>query len=42
MVKAPYELYVEAVVANIKSQGRPESDRELDDLMDMFVPPKNQ
>lgn len=42
MIKAPYELNVEAVVANIKNQGRPESDRRLEDLMDMFVPPKNQ
>ena len=42
MVKAPYEFNVEAVVANIKSQGRPEADRGLEDLMDMFVPPKNQ
>lgn len=42
MIKAPYELNVEAVVANIKNQGRPESDRGLEDLMDMFTPPKNQ
>lgn len=38
----PYAVNVEAVVANIKNQGRPESDRELEDLMDMFIPPKNQ
>lgn len=42
MIKAPYEVNVEAVVANIKNQGRPESDRGLEDLMDMFIPPKNQ
>ena len=42
MIKAPYEFNVEAVVANIKSQGRPESDRGMEDLMDMFIPPKNQ
>lgn len=42
MIKAPYEFNVEAVVANIKNQGKPESDRGLEDLMDMFVPPKNQ
>lgn len=42
MIKAPYEVNVEAVVANIKSQGRPESNRGMEDLMDMFIPPKNQ
>ena len=42
MIKAPYEFNVEAVVANIKNQGRPESDRGMEDLMDMFIPPKNQ
>lgn len=42
MIKTPYEFNVEAVVANIKSQGRPESDRGMKDLMDMFIPPKNQ
>ena len=42
MIKAPYAVNVEAVVANIKNQGRPESDRGLEDLMDMFIPPKNQ
>ncbi|WP_026883544.1 hypothetical protein [Clostridium akagii] len=42
MIKAPYEVNVEAVVANIKDQGRPESDRGINDLMDMFIPPKNQ
>lgn len=42
MIKEPYEINVEAVVANIKNQGRPESDRGIEDLMDMFIPPKNQ
>lgn len=42
MIKAPYAVNVEAVVANIKDKGRPESDRGLEDLMDMFIPPKNQ
>lgn len=42
MIKDPCEFNVEAVVANIKKQGKPESDRGLEDLMDMFVPPKNQ
>lgn len=42
MIKAPYEFNVEAVVANIKSQGRAESDRGIEDLMNMFIPPKNQ
>lgn len=42
MIKAPYAVNVEAVVANIKNQGRPESDRRMEDLMDMFIPPKKQ
>lgn len=42
MIKAPYAMNVEAVVANIKNQGSPETDREIKDLMDMFIPPKNQ
>lgn len=42
MIKEPYEVNVEAVVANIKNGGRSETDRELNDLMDMFIPPKNQ
>lgn len=42
MLKGPHEINVEAVVSNIKDHGRPESDRALEDLMDMFIPPKNQ
>ena len=42
MIMEPFELNVEAVVANIKSHGRSEDERGLEDLMDMFIPPKNQ
>lgn len=44
MVTAPYEFNVEAVVANIKQRGkgRTEADRNIEDMMNMFVPPKNQ
>lgn len=42
MVIAPYEFNVEAVVANIKKDGRLESDRNIQDMMDMFIPPRNQ
>lgn len=42
IIKSPVVFYVEAVVANIKDKGRPESDRNMLDLMDMFIPPKNQ
>lgn len=42
MIKEPYELNVEAVVANIKKDGRAESDRNLEDLNSIFIPPKNQ
>lgn len=42
MIKKPYKVNVEAVVANIKNGGRSKTDRELKDLMDMVIPPKNQ
>ena len=42
IIETPTQFYVEAVVANIKDKGRPESDRNMFDLMDMFIPPKNQ
>lgn len=42
IIEAPTKIYVEAVVSNIKDKGRPESDRNMFDLMDMFIPPKNQ
>jgi hypothetical protein len=42
MIKEPYKLNIEAVVANVKDDGRPESTRDLEDLMSMFIPPKNQ
>lgn len=42
IIEAPHKFYVEAVVSNIKNHGRPETDRNLNDLMDMFIPPNNQ
>lgn len=39
VIKSPYEFYVEAVVANIKDNGRQESERTLEDLMSMMTPP---
>lgn len=42
MIVSPYKINIEAVTANIKQGGRPETDRNENDLMDMFVPPKNQ
>lgn len=39
VIKAPIECYVEAVVANIKDDGRKESERELEDIMSMVNPP---
>lgn len=39
IIKAPCELYVEAVVANIKDTGRKESERTLEDQMSMAIPP---
>lgn len=42
IIETPTQFYVESVVANIKDKGRLESDRNMFDLMDMFIPPKNQ
>lgn len=42
MITAPIKMNVEAVVSNIKNMGRPESTRNLEDLMDAFVPPIEQ
>lgn len=39
IIKAPIELYVEAVVANIKNTGRKENTRTLEDQMSMAIPP---
>jgi len=37
----PFEFYIEAVVANIKQYGTPESNRTLEDILSMLSPPKN-
>lgn len=42
IITSPCEMNVEAVVANIKQGGRPESERNEHDLMNMFVPPWKQ
>lgn len=42
MIKAPFEINIEAVVANIKQGGRKEGSRNIEDIMEMFVPPRNQ
>jgi len=42
VIKSPDKINIEAVVANIKTNGRQESTRNINDLMDMFVPPRNQ
>lgn len=39
IIKKPLEFYVEAVVANIKENGRKENDRTLDDQISMAIPP---
>ena len=42
IIEAPNKFVVEAVVANIKNKGRQEAERNLDDLLNMFVPPRKQ
>ncbi|MGE7588497.1 hypothetical protein [Peribacillus sp. NPDC101480] len=42
IITSPYKIYVEAVVSNIKQGGREEKDRDLNDLMEMFIPPSQQ
>lgn len=39
IIKAPSDMYVEAVVANIKDGGRYESERTIEDQMTMLYPP---
>ena len=39
IIKAPSDMYVEAVISNIKDGGRPESERTIEDQMTMMLPP---
>lgn len=42
IIKNPSEIYIEAVVANIKQTGIPESERTLEDQLSMLIPPHLQ
>lgn len=42
IIKSPAEIYVEAVVSNIKNGGKNEDERKLDDYMSMFTAPYMQ
>ena len=42
IIKKPSEFYIEAVVANIKQTGVPESERTLEDQLSMLIPPHMQ
>jgi len=42
IIKKPYEIFIEAVVSNIKKEGREESSRSADDVSSMVVPPHLQ
>lgn len=42
IIQKPIKLFIEAVVSNIKQSGRPESDRNIDDVLSMIVPPHLQ
>lgn len=39
IINTPYEIFVEAVIANIKLTGRKEQERTFDDQLSMFTPP---
>ena len=41
-IEKPYRINVEAVTANIKQNGRKESDRGMLDIVEAFVPPRFQ
>lgn len=42
IIKYPAEIYVEAVVSNIRNGGKKEDERNLDDNLSMFTPPYMQ
>lgn len=39
IIKAPQEVYVEAVTANIRNGGIPEGERTIEDQLSMIIPP---
>jgi hypothetical protein len=42
IIAAPEKIFIEAVVSNIKKDGREESERDLEDILTMIVPPHKQ
>ncbi|MPW26145.1 hypothetical protein GC105_10125 [Alkalibaculum sp. M08DMB] len=42
IIKKTEEIYIEAVVSNIKAKGVPEKERGMEDIMSMFMPPYEQ
>jgi hypothetical protein len=40
MIKEPYEINVEAVVSNIKQNGKSEKERKFEDTLSMLMPPR--
>ena len=42
IINYPFEIYIEAVIANIKKTGRKEEERTLNDQLSMFTPPHLQ
>ncbi len=42
IIKEPYEIYIEAVVSNIKQDGDKEDKRTFDDILSMLEPPHLQ
>lgn len=42
IIKLPEKIFIEAVVSNIKKDGRDEASRDLEDILSMIVPPHKQ
>jgi hypothetical protein len=42
IITAPEKIFIEAVVANVKKDGREEKTRNIDDILSMIIPPHKQ
>lgn len=42
IINSPEKIFIEAVISNIKNDGREEKTRNLEDILSMIVPPRKQ
>lgn len=42
IIKSPLEINIEAVISNIKKDGEPESNRTMENILSMIMPPQHQ